>query len=296
MERTKKKRWIIIVLALLLAIGFGLYWFLKPTPNKNILTIYGNIDIRQVMVAFYDEGRIQTLHVQEGDHVKKGQLLAELDPVRIKDSVASYKAQVGVQEAQLKYAEQTLDRYRVLAKTEAVSQQDLDNAVSNYKSALHTLESQRAQSALSEQQLIDSKLYAPHDGIIQTRILEPGDMVTPQNPVFSLALENPVWARAFLNERSLGLVQLGSRAWIKTDSYPGERFEGWLGYISPVAEFTPKTVETTELRTALMYQVRVYSCNPSYRLRLGMPVTVEIPLENNTPLDLKQNPCGVAHE
>ena len=88
--------------------------------------------------------------------------------------------------------------------------------------------------------------------------------------------------RAYLPEPELGKVALGMRAWIETDSFHGQRFPGWVGFISPVAEFTPKNVETTQLRSQLVYRVRVYACNPDHRLRLGMPATVVIPLLDNS--------------
>ena len=84
------------------------------------------------------------------------------------------------------------------------------------------------------------------------------------------------------------------RAAVTTDSYPEKEYEGWVGTISPEAEFTPKQVQTTELRSKLVYQVRVYVCNPQNELRLGMPVTVDIPLDQKpAEVDLK-NPCGVS--
>ncbi len=82
------------------------------------------------------------------------------------------------------------------------------------------------------------------------------------------------------------------RAQIESDSFPGKQFAGWVGFISPTAEFTPKTVQTTELRTELVYRVRVYACNPEHKLRLGMPVTVQIPLQNNQAQALSEHPCG----
>ncbi len=291
MDVSRKKSAIIILL--LLFIGASItYWLFKRASRSDTLVIYGNIDIRQVQVAFYVDGRILNLYVQEGDRVHKGQLLAELDPARFRDSVNKNQAQVKAQEAILKNAKITLDRNRVLVKSLAVSKQNLDDATATHQIAQHKLQADRAALAIAQQDLIDSKLYAPQDGAIQDRILEPGDMVTPQNPVFTLALDNPVWVRAYLPEKSLGQIQLGMRAWILSDSFPNQRFSGWVGFISPTAEFTPKNVETTELRTKLMYQVRVYACNPGFSLRLGMPVTVEIPLKNNSSQPLNTQICG----
>ena len=114
--------------------------------------------------------------------------------------------------------------------------------------------------------------------MIQNRILEPGDMASPQRPVYSLALTDPIWVRTYVGETDLGKLRPGMSAQVSTDSYPGKTYRAWIGYISPTAEFTPKAVETTRVRTDLVYQVRVYVCNPQDELRLGMPATVTIAL------------------
>src|SRR5688572_30898280 len=112
------------------------------------------------------------------------------------------------------------------------------------------------------------------DAVVRTRVMEPGEMASPQRPVFSLAITDPKWVRAFVSETDLGKIQQGVTAAIAVDSFPDRRFEGWIGFISPVAEFTPKTVQTEELRTSLVYEVRVFVKDPSDELRLGMPATV----------------------
>lgn len=108
-------------------------------------------------------------------------------------------------------------------------------------------------------------------------------MASPQKTVYTLALTDPMWVRAYVDEPELGKLQMGMAAEIQTDSYPGKVYQGWIGYISPTAEFTPKTVETTELRTKLVYQVRVYICDSENQLRQGMPTTVIIPLGRTRP-------------
>lgn len=132
--------------------------------------------------------------------------------------------------------------------------------------------------ALASRELADTRLYAPADGVVENRILEPGDMASPSVPVYTIALTSPLWVRAYVPEADLGKIALGMPAAITTDSFPGRRYRGWVGYISPTAEFTPKTVETPELRTRLVYQVRIYACDSRGELRLGMPATVAIDL------------------
>ena len=117
-------------------------------------------------------------------------------------------------------------------------------------------------------------LTSPSAGVIQNRILEPGEMASPNRPVVTMALTDPKWVRAYVPEPDLGRINLGMKAEILNDSFPNQKFEGWIGFISPVAEFTPKTVETEDLRTKLVYEVRVYVHDSKDLLRLGMPVTV----------------------
>ena len=129
---------------------------------------------------------------------------------------------------------------------------------------------------LAAQRLEDTRLLAPAAGVIRTRILEPGAMAAPGAPVFTLALTDPLWVRAYISEPDLGLVHEGMRAEVRTDTLPDKTYQGWVGFISSTAEFTPKTVETTELRTKLVYRARIFVCDPQEELRLGMPVTVTL--------------------
>lgn len=138
------------------------------------------------------------------------------------------------------------------------------------------LQANKAELEVARKELADTSLYAPENGIIQERILEPGDMASPQRPIYTLALTDPVWVRAYVQGTDLGKLRPGMQAYVTTDSYPGKKYRAWIGYISPTAEFTPKSVETTEVRSSLVYQVRIFVCNPQDELHLGMPATVDI--------------------
>ena len=138
------------------------------------------------------------------------------------------------------------------------------------------LDALRAEDALLQVRLDDSELRAPSKGVIQSRILEPGEMASPERPVLTLALTDPKWVRAFVPEPELGRLALGMRASIFSDSFGGRSYAGWVGFVSPVSEFTPKSVETEELRTRLVYEVRLFVEDPEGELRLGMPVSARI--------------------
>ncbi len=195
------------------------------------------------------------------------------------EDVESAQSLANVAEAQVEVAKQVLALLKAGPRKEDISE------------ARAQLAAREARLVLARQQLKNANLYAPADGVIRNRILEPGDMAFPQTPVLTLAFIDPVWARAYLPEPALGQVALGVKALIYTDSYPDKAYEGWVGYISPSAEFTPKNVQTPELRTRLVYSVRIYACNPQGELRLGMPVTVTIAL-GQTLSDTTANHCG----
>jgi membrane fusion protein YbhG len=167
--------------------------------------------------------------------------------------------------------------------------EDIDNARA-------ALKADEAALAFAEPELVDTKLYAHSYGVIEDRILEPGDMASSGVPAFTMALTNPLWVRAYVPETYMGHIYLGMKTSITTDSYPGKVFQGWVGYISPTAEFTPKNVETPELRTRLVYQVRVYACNPQNELRLGMPATVTMALEQPIPSASQINGLGCGEQ
>lgn len=122
------------------------------------------------------------------------------------------------------------------------------------------------------------ELKAPQDGVIRSRLLEVGDMASPQKPVFRISLNTKKWVRVYVKESDLGKLHEGSQASVYIDSFPNHAIQGQVGYISGTAEFTPKNVETKDLRSALLYEVRVYVEDPDNLLRMGMPATVKIKL------------------
>ena len=279
----KRVRILLAVLAVLALGGGGGFYFFRLRPQAvDTLTLYGNVDIREVRPAFNSSGQITAMYVQEGAVVKKGELLATLDDTRYAASLAQAKATM--EAAGITYANHALNYRRLakLAETNAASIQMRDDAKAAFEAARATYEAAVAAVALAQRQFDDTRLYAPSDGTVENRILQPGDMASPSTPVFTIALPSPLWVRAYVPEREVGRVRLGLAATISTDSYPGRVYHGWIGYISPTAEFTPKTVETPELRTALVYQMRVYVCDAQGELRLGMPATVHIDLSQPT--------------
>jgi HlyD family secretion protein len=144
------------------------------------------------------------------------------------------------------------------------------------------LRADQAQLALLQQQFKDADLLAPLDAVVRSRIVEPGEIASPQKSAFTLAITDPKWVRAYVGEPDLGSVREGMQATVSVDAFNDRRFPGWVGFISPVAEFTPKSVETAELRSSLVYEIRVFVKDPGDELRLGMPATVHVALRTGT--------------
>lgn len=273
------KRIFFFVAALIILLGvlaIALYQAAHKKENPHELVLYGNVDVRQVDIGFRVPGQVDKLFFEEGDVVKTGDLLTVLDKTPYDNQVAQAEANVVSIRANLINAEKLLKRRQELIKTGGVSQEDLDNALASRDALQANLYAAEAQLAVAIDNLEYTEAYAPAEGIILTRIREPGTVVNPTDPVYTISIASPVWVRAYVDEPHLGDVYYGMAAEIVTDTEGAPRYTGKVGFISPVSEFTPKTVETTQLRTDLVYRLRIYVDNPDGRLKQGMPVTVKL--------------------
>ena len=328
-----KKRFALLLLVLAAVLG-ALYAngdldglidrFREKDPNR--IRLYGNVEIRQVLLGFRVSGRVEAVYREEGERVASGDLLGILDPVpyRIKRSeaqgamlqakatleklhrgfrteeVQEAAAQRDRVRASLDLAEKDYSRISNLFAKKAIARSDLDRASSqrnalkaelaaaenalalmregyrkeDIEAAEAAYEAASARFAAAENALSDTELRSPAEGTILTRVTEPGTVVGAGQVVYALALERPIQVRAYIPEPQLGRVRVGMPAQIVTDSSPAP-IEGTLTFISPTAEFTPKQVQTEDLRTDLVYRARILvEDDRDGRLKNGMPVTV----------------------
>lgn len=219
------------------------------------------------------------------------------------EEIAGARADAAAAAALAENARINLHRVEAMRSSNAISQKELDNARGTYRNAAAKHKAAREQLALvsagyreeeilaqravvaatraSLQQAIihlnDAELKAPQDGIVLTRAREAGAIVDTGQTVYTLSLVNPVWLRVYVDEPRLGRIRPGMRVEAETDAAPGRRFAGHVGYIAPAAEFTPKNVETYEVRTSLVYRIRVQVEDPDNIMRQGMPVRVFLP-------------------
>lgn len=157
----------------------------------------------------------------------------------------------------------------------------LTQAKSNLKKieiARRDIEAARAQVQLTRAvlnqaaiQLAYTKLAAPFGGVITSRNVEPGEVVSPSREVFNLADLSRVDLKIFVEETAIGKVKPGQAVDVKIDTFPNHIFKGTVSFVSPEGEFTPKIIQTQKERVKLVYLVKVSIPNPGYELKTGMP-------------------------
>lgn len=336
---TSRSRSSIAVTTLVLtAVAAGVWLWLTEEETSGALTLYGNVEVREVVLGFRVPGRITEMTFQEGETVSPGDLLARLDAEPYLEALATARAGVEQAEARLaklesgfrpqeieqaaaevdraeaawRNAEKNYRRKLGLLDSGASSQRQVDAALAELEqtraalaaareavgllregfrtqdvaAARAELAAARARVDEAETRLADTELTAPGGGVVLTRVHEPGAVVGAGSPVYAVSLGNPAHIRAYVSEPHLGRVVPGAKVRVTTDSAEGPsegHFEGHVGFVSPRAEFTPRTVQTPELRTDLVYRIRVVVPDPGDALRQGMPVTVHVPLDGATP-------------
>lgn len=314
----------VLVLAAVLTKGFGLLGDGRDGP----LTLYGNVDVREVDLAFRVGGRIEDMKVDEGDKVTKGQVLATLDMASLDSHLRQADAQVataraeylkaragsrpqdivraeaGAKAARAAYetAQADYDRRKGLVEPGAISHAAWDQTVTQRDRAAAQLRDAEAALSLAREgsrpedlaaaaaqlkaaeasrdaisiDTSDGTLVAPSAGTIYTRVREPGAIVQPTETVFTLTIDRPMRIRAYVSEVDLARVAPGMAITLTADGND-KTYKGRIAAIASKAEFTPKTVETADLRTDLVYQVRILVDDPDDALRQGQPVTVTVP-------------------
>lgn len=274
--KTTKKKKILFISALCLGLVLVIGWdfYRQERPQENI-TLYGNVDIRQVNMAFRVSGRLKNMRFEEGDVIQKGDIVATLDDEPVLNKLNQAKAQLEQAKVQRDNAERRYKRNIELCKTDTISQQECDNILAARDEAVANVS--YVESVLAEAQTAydDTKLYAPANGVMLVRIQEPGSMLAAGSPVYTLSLNEEMWARTYIKETDLGRFKIGTPVEIMTDSTP-TTYQGHIGFISPQAEFTPKNIETTSLRTDLVYRARIIIDNPDDYLKQGMPITIKV--------------------
>jgi HlyD family secretion protein len=277
--------------------------FRVPGRLREVLCDEGDsVQAGETLARLDDEPNHREVEESRGQVAALRARLALLEAGNRPQEIAQARAQLHEREVTAANAERLYKRQEELFANKTVSVQERDDAEAKYREAearlnsareqLNLLESgfrvediaqakaelARAQAALgsAELRVEDTVLKSPADGVVLTRAQEPGAILQSGMTVLTVSLRQPVWVRAYVQEPDFGKIHPGLKVEVYSDSNPGKPYAGTVGYISPRAEFTPKNVETSELRTSLVYRLRIVIENPDEALRQGMPVTAKV--------------------
>jgi len=211
--------------------------------------------LRQAQVrleqARRDAERMETLH-QQGSATDRQREEARL--------------QLQLAEAEYRAAQAQLDKLQHLSRPEEI------------RLARARLAQAEARRDVLRRQLDEACLEAPADGIVSRRVAEPGELATPGSVLLTLVRLDTVYVQLYIPEPLIGQVRYGQLVKVRVDSWPERTFEGRVIYVSPEAEFTPRTVQTKEDRTRLVFRVKVALPNPEGLLKPGMPADATLQL------------------
>ena len=299
-----------IAAALALALGG-----LSCKPNSNPQSVSGTIETDEAHVASRYGGRVEKLFAQEGDALKAGQIIVELDAAELRARRDQLAAQLAELEAgprkeeidaakhdwealaaQLDQARADAKRAEELFAQKTISPAEHDQAVSRastFEKNVAAAKSRydlllagtrperialaRAQLAEIDAQLSEMKIAAPGDCVLEVLSVKVGDVLAPNREIATLLLTNHIWVRVFVPEPWLGHIKVGDVVKVRVDSFPGRDFSGTVGQIAREAEFTPRNVQTVEDRIKQVFGVKVRLDNSEGQLRAGMSADVVFP-------------------
>lgn len=280
--------------------------------NSRPDAVSGTIETDEVRVASRYGGRVEKISAREGDSLKAGQAVAELDAAELHarrdqfaaqlaeleagpraEEIAATKADWEAQLADLELARTNAQRAEELFAQKTISATERDQlatrarwqekaaaaAKSRYDLLLagtrpEQIAQARAQVAQADAQLAEMKIAAPSDAVLEVLSVKTGDVLAPNQAVATLLLPQHLWVRVFVPEPWLGRIKLGDAVKVRTDAFPGKDFTGVVEQINRQAEFTPRNVQTVEERIKQVFGVKVRLDNASGDLRAGMSADV----------------------
>ena len=259
----EKKRIItIIVLAVILTALYFAWGFYTGLKNKDRISASGTIEAIEIQVSSRISGKVLSLLADEGDSVKKGQVLAKLDAQDI-------SSQYDEARAAFQFANTEFIRMDSLYRQAMTSKQQYDAAKAKLDQAQAALKA--AQDRLDHAQIL-----SPVTGVVLVKAVEEGELVAVGSAVMTVADLRSLELKVYIPEEKVGKINLGQSAVITVDSFPGQKFEGKVKYISNKAEFTPKNIQTKEERVNQVFEVKIRIPNPDMKLKPGMPADAEI--------------------
>ena len=285
----KKRKILILVLVLIVVVG-AVYYAATRSPGEIVLT--GIVTTDEVIVGPEIQGRLQQLFVKEGDAVTNGQLLGLIQPQEQQAEMAFYasseqqsSAQVAQAKADLENARLTYQREEALFKKNVASEEEYDQARTAYDAAKARVESMNkqtqaagAQRTKAAVQLGYTEIFAPLDGIVDTRVALQGEVVNPGQAIVTLINQDDLWVRADVEETYIDRIHLGDKLPVKLPS--GAVREGTVFYRSVDADYATQRDVSHTKRDIKTFEIRLRCDNRDRSLAVGMTAYVTLPLKN----------------
>jgi HlyD family secretion protein len=259
---------------LFLVVGIAVSTYKVFIKDNNDIILNGNVEIQNVNVSFRTSGRVLNILANEGQNVKKGDVLAKIDDDILLAQHELAKSKLSESEVNFEVTKKDFMRNEDLFRKRSIPEKMLDDSRMRYMIAKAQKEAAIANFKISEIQLNDSILRSPVDGTVLVRTVENGENILMGTPAFLIMLNSNTKIKSFVNEDVLSKIKHRGRVHVMIDSAPEEKFDGKVSFISSEAEFTPKNIETKELRTSLMFRIRVTLDGNVGKLKQGMPVTM----------------------
>jgi len=284
-ERIKgtSRKTLLIRIVLLIILGTGIYYAAQygiAYLNRDKLFASGTIEATEIEVASKVQGRVESFSVDEGDVVKKGDIIASLESSELSASLDQAKAIELTAKVKLDNSKKNYDRATKLKKKRMISDQEFDTMKSAYDGANSDYSRAVAARRLAEIALNEATIRAPISGTILTKVADTGDLMAPFATVVTMADLSVLDLMLYVPETKFGRVMLKDYVYINVDSYPGETFTGRVSNISNKAEFTPKNIQTKEERTTQVFGIKVKIPNADDKLKPGMPADAVIYLNS----------------
>lgn len=226
------------------------------------------------------------------DHERFRQLAAQ--QVISQNKFDAVKEDYQSKEAALESASRDLElaktsRTEIALKGNAVStlQRQLAAAKTTAAAAAATMEAAAAKKAEAQATLDDATLSSPLTGTVIDKVAEPGEQVMPGSPIAVLVDLNQLYVKTYVEQTDVGQIRLGDAAKIKIDSFPDRTFDGTIYFIASKAEFTPRNIQMDEVRSRMVYMVKVSIQNPQGLAKPGLPADVKIALNQVRPAGAK---------
>jgi len=231
----------------------------------------GTIEATEVNVSSKVSGNVLKLWVDEGSILAEGDSIAEVDHTIYDLQLAQAQANEKMAQANFKVLTDNYQSTLKLFHQGTATQKQKDELETRYKVAMAQLDAAQALAAQARQMASYCHITAPVAGIVTHKLVEKGELVSPGAALVTISQLDPLKLTIYVTESELGKVKVGQQAEVRIDSFPERAFPGKVVYISPVAEFTPKNIQTKEERVKLVFAVKIEIANPEGILKAGMP-------------------------